>query len=516
MKSEKKLRVLLEMRPAFDGYAGIPQETRLLFRGLCMLPLVETEGLLQTSLRFLASGTSGESWATSDSSDHSRLNRYSRVVVSIDSKPSKSLWNEVALYLKRRYVAFTLALASLLPGMGRVKTSLFKSLGFEDFIWQTLFAKTLHPTDFSLVTGKDFQVCSVPWNILQSSGLYSLKFSSKPVYPILDTQDVDIFIAQTPYPARFDKNTSLVVRYHDAFAVFMPSLFANKSRHQATHFNALKSNVDSGAYFACVSNATRQDLLRLFPEVRERSITIYNMVSHHYYNEDSAVSRVPQIVRARLNLIAPETHPVFSGMREQEEFYKANLIEHPFKYMLMVSTIEPRKNHERLIAAWEVYRAEVDPSMKLVIVGSLGWDVEPILQKFRPWVDQGAVFILNNVPAVDLRILYHHAAATVCPSLAEGFDFSGVEAMRSGGVVIASDIPVHREIYDNAAEYFDPYCAVSLTGAIRKVLYNKNTSQVQEKLRAIGKEVSTRYLPENILPQWESFLQSVSQKSAVR
>ncbi|HLF66813.1 MAG TPA: glycosyltransferase family 1 protein, partial [Gammaproteobacteria bacterium] len=312
----------------------------------------------------------------------------------------------------------------------------------------------------------------------------------------------------------FDRKTSLVVRYHDAFAVFMPSLFANKSRHQATHFNALKSNIDSGAYFACVSNATREDLLRLFPEVRERAITIYNMVSHHFFDEESAVSRVTQIIRTRLDLITPEAHPEFSGVCEQEEFYKDYLSEHSFQYLLMVSTIEPRKNHERLIAAWEIYRAEVDPSMKLVIVGSLGWNVEPIMQKFRPWVDQGAVFILNNVPADDLRILYCHAAATVCPSLAEGFDFSGVEAMRSGGVVIASDIPVHREIYNNAAEYFDPYCTVSLVEAIRKVLFNQNASQVQEKLRALGKEMSARYLPENILPQWERFLQNVKQMSA--
>jgi len=63
------------------------------------------------------------------------------------------------------------------------------------------------------------------------------------------------------------------------------------------------------------------------------------------------------------------------------------------------------------------------------------------------------VFLLNNVPADDLRVLYRHAAATVCPSLAEGFDFSGVEAMRCGGVVLASDIPVHREVYQDAAHY---------------------------------------------------------------
>ncbi len=506
MNSESKLNVLVEMRPAFDGYAGIPQETRLLFRSLSMHSTIQLEGLLQSSLRFLAAGTHDDRRAGEDGA---RLNRYSRVVISIATKPSKTLWNEVVLYLKRRRVAYALALASVLPGRGRVKTSWFESRGFEDFIWRTLFSKTLPAADFARVTEQKFRVCSVPWNILQSAGLYSLKFSSRPVYPILDTKDVDIFIAQTPYPARFDRKTALVVRYHDAFAVFMPSLFANKSRHQATHFNALKSNVESGAYFACVSDATREDLLILFPEVKDRAVTIHNMVSHHYYLEDTHAERVPQIVRARLNFTAPEAHPFFSGLGEQDAFYKTHLGDRPLNYLLMVSTIEPRKNHERLIAAWEVYRAEVDPSMKLVIVGSLGWDVEPIMRNFRSWIDRGEVFILNNVPADDLRVLYRHASLTVCPSLAEGFDYSGVEAMCSGGVVIASDIPVHREIYAEAAEYFNPYCTVSLVNAIKKVLSESNALAVKEALQSNGKKVSSRYFPENILPKWINFLQVV-------
>ena len=57
VKPTRKPRVLLELRPAFDGYAGIPQETRLLFRGLRMLESCEVAGMLQTSHRILAKGT---------------------------------------------------------------------------------------------------------------------------------------------------------------------------------------------------------------------------------------------------------------------------------------------------------------------------------------------------------------------------------------------------------------------------------------------------------------------------
>ena len=518
MKNQEKLQVLLEMRPALDGYAGIPQETRLLFRGLCMMDSVEVEGLLQTSLRFLAPGMQnkrGHSTAVdvgdAGHAESTRLNRYSRVVVSLDSTPSKNPLEMAKLYMKRRREAFALTLSSLLlPGFQKLKTSVFEPSGFEAYLWQTLFAKTLPPSDFALVTSKNYKVCTVPWNIMQSAGLNSLKFASQAVYPKLATQGVDIFIAQTPYPGRVDKNTALVVRYHDALPVFMPHAFANKSRHQATHFQALLSNVRSGAYFACVSESTRQDLLRIFPELGERAVTIHNMVSPHFFSEQSSPARVPQIVRMRLNLQASQARPEFRSLSEQEGFYKQHLGEQPFRYLLMVSTIEPRKNHNRLIAAWEAIRAEVDPSIKLVIVGGLGWDVEPIMREMRTWIDQGALFVLNNVPAAELRVLYRHASATVCPSLAEGFDFSGVESMCSGGIAIASDIAVHREVYANAAEYFEPYSTDSLVSALKRVLYDPLASKVQEELRAHGKEVSLRYLPDAILPQWKKFLNRIA------
>jgi glycosyltransferase involved in cell wall biosynthesis len=511
LKPKTPLKVLLEMRPALDGYAGIPQETRLLFRSLCKIDSVEVEGLLQTSLRFLAPGMKEKRLPGTELAESMRLNCYSRVVNSLDNKPSKKPLVQAILYLKRRRVAFALTLSTLLfPGLHKVKTSIFESRYFEPFIWQTLFSKTLPAADFALVTAKNYRICTMPWNIFQTVGLNSLKFFSKPIYPELDTSGADVFIAQTPYPARFDRTTALVVRYHDALPIFMPSMFANKARHQAIHFYALMSNVQSGAYFACVSEATRQDLLRLFPETKDRTVTIHNIVSPHFYYEESSSARVPQIVRSRLNLLVLETHPEFVGLREQERFYKNHLGGLPFNYLLMVSTIEPRKNHSRLIAAWEIIRAEVDPSMKLVIVGSLGWDFEPILREMRTWIDQGMLFVLNNVPASELRVLYRHAAATVCPSLAEGFDFSGVEAMCSGGIAIASDIPVHREVYADAAEYFDPYCTMSLVSTLKKVLYDPNASQLRDELRIRGKEVSSRYSPDKILPQWDLFLKCVS------
>ena len=86
---------------------------------------------------------------------------------------------------------------------------------------------------------------------------------------------------------------------------------------------------------------------------------------------------------------------------------------------------------------------------------------------------------------------------------------SYVFVMRSGGVVLASGIPVHREVYADAAAYFDPYSTASLVAALKRVLYADDAAAVRDELRSRGEEVAAHYLPAEILPQWERFLSRV-------
>ncbi len=123
-----------------------------------------------------------------------------------------------------------------------------------------------------------------------------------------------------------------------------------------------------------------------------------------------------------------------------------------------------------------------------------------------PWIEEGSLFLLQNVPADSLRILFRQALVSVCPSVGEGFDFSGIEAMRCGGVTVASDIPVHREVYGEATRYFDPYDTGSLIATLRPLLYGPADEGQREDLRTAGIRHSERYLPERILPDWERFL----------
>lgn len=178
----------------------------------------------------------------------------------------------------------------------------------------------------------------------------------------------------------------------------------------------------------------------------------------------------------------------------------------------MVSTLEPRKNHLLLVSAWERLKYTSMPNLKLVVVGNKGWNYEVLLESFQPWAKQGELFHLSNLPVTELRVLYKHAAATICPSVGEGFDYSGVEAMQSGGVVISSDIPVHREIYQQASEYFNPYSSENASMVIQRVLAEEGVS-IRHTLRHHGRQVSALYTPDNILPKWDAFFQSFKKSS---
>lgn len=490
------MKILLELRPALDGHAGIPQETRLLFHGLSKIDGVAVEGLLQSSNRLLARGLPAGTTAASWSEDR-KIDRLSRVVVSLQQSGDESRVRRAIAALRGTLAAVVMVVQSLLGS--RQALTRFEPTHFRDFVWRALFAKTLPFEDFDGVTKAGYRVATVPWSAAHAGAL-ALKKLGLAVYPRLDTREHDVMIAETPYPGRVSPSTRLVVRYHDAIPLLMPHTISAKAWHQASHYHALKRNVLDGAWFACVSEATRSDLLSIFPQAAARTVTIPNMVSHHYFAEDSSSQRVPEIVRTRRNAgIKLE-----GGAQLPPSVFGAG----PPEYLLMVSTIEPRKNHLTLVAAWEQLRTELFPNLQLVLVGMLGWDHKAIVQKFRPWLLRGGLHVLEDVPAPELRLLYRHARATVCPSFGEGFDFSGVEAMRCGGVVAASELPVHREVFGDAAEYFSPYSAEQLA-AVLSGLLGPGAAARRAALVHAGDAVSSRYLPHMVLPQWQAFLASL-------
>ena len=122
---------------------------------------------------------------------------------------------------------------------------------------------------------------------------------------------------------------------------------------------------------------------------------------------------------------------------------------------LCVGTLEPRKNHQYLLDAFELVWQR-NPQVKLCIVGRIGWKCNEILERIKHHPQFGkSLFLFTNLDDTELFSCYRHTKAVVSCSLDEGFGLPVVEGLQQGSRVLASDIPIHREIGRDYCSYFD-------------------------------------------------------------
>jgi len=156
----------------------------------------------------------------------------------------------------------------------------------------------------------------------------------------------------------------------------------------------------------------------------------------------------------------------------------------PKRYILFVSTIEPRKNLAVLLDAFEQLRGEYDGS--LVVAGRLGWKAEDIARRLQ----QTGIVHLDYLPPAQLATVYRNADVFVFPSIYEGFGFPLLEAMAQGVPSIAARSSSLPEVGGDAALYFDPLSALELADALRRVLGDEN---LRRDLIARGRDRAAQF-----------------------
>ena len=149
-------------------------------------------------------------------------------------------------------------------------------------------------------------------------------------------------------------------------------------------------------------------------------------------------------------------------------------------YLLMVGTIEPRKNIPFLVKIYEALR---DFDGDLVLAGGLGWKTGPTLSAISNSPRKGGIKMLKHLSDAQLSALYAGAAAFVFPTRYEGFGFPPLEAMGRGTPVISARNSSLPEVLGDAAEWVDGFDAENWADRIRTVL---GDSARRSKLRVAG------------------------------
>lgn len=120
-------------------------------------------------------------------------------------------------------------------------------------------------------------------------------------------------------------------------------------------------------------------------------------------------------------------------------------------YFIALGTIEPRKNHELLLDVWDRLAATGGPLPKLLILGNRGWaDADTLARLDR---GQPGVQVLSGLSDGAVAALMQDARALLFPTLAEGYGLPALEAAALGLPVIATDLPVFREMLTDYPVY---------------------------------------------------------------
>ncbi|MBN1878730.1 glycosyltransferase family 4 protein [bacterium] len=207
------------------------------------------------------------------------------------------------------------------------------------------------------------------------------------------------------------------------------------------HRDTLIKNLNRADHCIVVSQTVRNDLIQLCG-IPEEKISVI----HHGMN----------------SLFAPDDNP--SQTRKNLDINQI-----PQQYILSVGTVEPRKNMALLIRAFK-HSADLFPDLHLVIAGKPSSGMLQVEKAIEESGLNNRVYLCGYVDLDTLVNLYRGSIAAVFPSWEEGFGFPPLEAAACGIPVLASDIPVHREVLGDAAVYFQPDSIEHLDVCLRRQL----------------------------------------------
>jgi glycosyltransferase involved in cell wall biosynthesis len=249
---------------------------------------------------------------------------------------------------------------------------------------------------------------------------------------------VDIFLS--PGNFTFGLLSEKVVQViHDLAPIKFPQFFSKKGSFM---FNIqLKLAIHNFKHIIAVSNNTKNEIVEHF-KISEAKISIVGEGVNDWI-------KVPR-----------------DNIKEEIVKEKYNL---PDKFILSVGTLEPRKNHINMIKGFAKF-SKSNNDYHYAIVGKKGWFYDEIFNTVKDCKIDQKVHFLGYVPDEDLAYIYDQASLFMYLSFYEGFGLPLIEAQARGKKVLASDIPVFKEVLQGSTLLADPSDISDISSKIAQLI----------------------------------------------
>lgn len=257
-------------------------------------------------------------------------------------------------------------------------------------------------------------------------------------------------------PFFIKKNIKRINIIHDLTPVKLPKF--HNFHHSLLQKIFLPHILKKSSLIITNSQNTQKDLIDFYPKIKDKAICIY-----------------------------PGYNEYFSVQPDEIITNKENFI-------LSVGTIEPRKNYNTLIDAFEIIKNQINSDLKLIICGGKGWKSKDFYHKLEKHPYRNDIEIRGYVPINELKELYKRTKAFVYPSYYEGFGFPIAEALASGAPCITSNTSSLTEVGGDFVKYFDPNNTKQLANSIIEQIDNPlSVEDIENQRKYINKFSWTKY-----------------------
>jgi len=197
-----------------------------------------------------------------------------------------------------------------------------------------------------------------------------------------------------------------------------------------------------------------------------------------------------------------DTDPIFNRhvYVPREDIYAKYKIPEGSRYVLSVSTIEPRKNFQQVLDAFgEFVRANPSEPYVLVCSGMWGWKNDDLKVYLEQCGFADRVIFTGFADLEDLPSLYHHAECFLYLSLYEGFGLPILEAMKCGCPVICSNTSSMPEVVGNTGITVSP---IDVEGTVEAITAIVQDPAKADEMRSAGQSRSVQF-------SWDSHLENL-------